>query len=76
MSNKSSSWERRFRYSFNRFWEKFNFLRLAKAAMKSEMCSIVLGLSDAGPSALILCGSNWTRRRIRGRRESGKRREV
>ena len=29
MSNKSSSWERRFRYSFNRFWEKFNFSALS-----------------------------------------------
>ena len=41
-----------------------------------------LGLSDAGPSgaaetAWILCGTNWTWRRIRrGRRESGERREV
>ena len=52
--------------------------RLAKAAMKSEMCLIVVrlspgaGLSDAGPSgaaktAWILCGSNWTRQRIQGR---------
>ena len=28
-----------FRYSSNQFWEKFNF---AKAAMKSEMCSIIV----------------------------------
>ena len=45
MSNKSSLWERRFRYSFNRFWEKLIFQlfpRLAKAAMKSETCSIVV----------------------------------
>ena len=47
MFSKSSSWERHFRYSSNRFWENFNFSiqlfpRLAKAAMKSEMCSIVV----------------------------------
>ena len=46
MSNKSSSWERCFRYSFNRGFGKSlifqPFLRLAKAAMKSEMCSIVV----------------------------------
>ena len=45
MSSKSSSWETRFRYFSNRFWEKFNFHlfpRLVKAAMKSEMCSIVV----------------------------------
>ena len=61
------------------------FPRLAKAAaMKSNVFDrgcLSLGLSDAGPSgaaktAWILCGSYWTRRRIRGRRESGERREV
>ena len=61
------------------------FPRLAKAAaMKSNVFDrgcLSLGLSDAGPSgaaktAWILCGSYWTWRRIRGRRESGERREV
>ena len=56
MSSKSSSQERRFRYSSNRFWKKFNFQlfpRLAKAALKSEMCSIVVVsplVTVAGPS--------------------------
>ena len=44
MSNKSSSWERRFRYStgFGKSLIFQPFLRLAKAAMKSEMYSIVV----------------------------------
>ena len=43
MSSKSSSWERRFRYSANRFCLIFQlFPPLAKAAVKSEMCSIVV----------------------------------
>ena len=45
MSSNSSLWERRFCYSSNWFWEKLIFQllpQLAKAAMKSEMCSIVV----------------------------------
>ena len=45
MSSKSSPWERHFCYSSNWFGKSLIFKlfpRLAKAAMKSEMCSIVV----------------------------------
>ena len=45
MSSKSSPWERHFRYSSNWFGKSLIFKlfpRLAKAATKSEMCSIVV----------------------------------
>ena len=51
MSSKSSTLERRFCYSSNRFWEKLIFQlfqRLAKAAMKSERVRSLLSLPEAG----------------------------
>ena len=47
MSNKSSSCERRFRYSFNRYWEKLNFSALPTTCYRlllSQKCVQSLSL--------------------------------
>ena len=71
MSSKSSSWERHFRYSSNRFWEKFNFsgsshdlLSCYEVRNVFDRGCLFPGLSDAGPNgaaktAWILCGEEY-----------------
>ena len=50
--------------------------KVSKLNKEFPAICLVSGPRGTAKTAWILCGSNWTRRRTRGRRESGERKQV